>query len=60
MIRAQGGGELHECERCGEKLPTEEELRRHVAERHGGQDASVPEETGGARTEGGAGMVQTE
>jgi hypothetical protein len=31
-----------------------------VAERHGGQDASVPEETGGARTEGGAGMVQTE
>jgi len=29
-IRGQGGGKVHECERCGEGLPTQEELERHV------------------------------
>jgi uncharacterized C2H2 Zn-finger protein len=59
--RAQGGGETHECDRCGEVLPTEEELRRHVDERHGtSDDRTVPEGTGGSQTAGAAGMVQTE
>jgi hypothetical protein len=59
-FRMQGGGDAHECERCGETFPTEQELESHVAKRHQGQDRSVPEGTGGARTDGGAGMVQTE
>ncbi|HSL09817.1 MAG TPA: hypothetical protein VLA82_00680 [Actinomycetota bacterium] len=33
--RAQGGGETHTCERCGEVLPTEQELERHMQESHG-------------------------
>jgi hypothetical protein len=34
--RAQGGGETHTCEECGEVLPTAQELERHRQERHGG------------------------
>jgi uncharacterized C2H2 Zn-finger protein len=58
--RAQGGGETHECERCGEVFQTEQELERHIAERHANEDRTVPEGTGGSRSEGGAGMIQTE
>jgi len=60
-VRAQGGGETHECDRCGETFPTAEELERHVTERHAdASDMAVPEGTGGSRTDGGAGMLQTE
>jgi hypothetical protein len=45
---------------CGETFPTEQELEQHVADRHAGDDKAVPAGTGGSRTEGGAGMVQTE
>jgi uncharacterized C2H2 Zn-finger protein len=38
-VRAQGGGETHECDRCGETFPTEQELEQHVAEEH--SDAGV-------------------
>lgn len=58
--KAQGGGDSHECDRCGETFPTEQELEQHIADRHKGDDRSVPTGTGGSRTEGGAGMVQTE
>jgi hypothetical protein len=58
--RAQGGGDSHECDMCGETFPTEQELEQHVADRHAGDDKAVPAGTGGSRTEGGAGMVQTE
>jgi Zinc finger, C2H2 type len=59
--RAQGGGEIHECERCGENFPTAEELQRHMRERHSeAQDMSVPKGTGGSQTDGGGGMLQTE
>ena len=33
---AQGGGETHTCEECGEVLPTAQELERHRQERHAG------------------------
>ena len=60
-IRGQGGGEVHECERCGESFPTQEELERHVEDRHQeAEDLAVPRGTGGSQTGGGAGMVQTE
>ena len=39
MIVNQGGGDAHECPICGEELPTEEELRRHIEETHGEGDA---------------------
>jgi hypothetical protein len=59
--RAQGGGEAHICERCGERLPTQEESDRHIQEQHvDPADAAVPRGTGGARTDGGGGMVQSE
>ena len=59
--RAQGGTEAYDCERCGEAFPTQEKLDRHVHERHADvQDLEVPPGTGGSRTDGGAGMVQTE
>jgi hypothetical protein len=35
-LRMQGGGETHECDRCGEILPTEQELEKHIAEEHQG------------------------
>ena len=41
--RAQGGGETHECGRCGESFATQEELDRHMQEQHGDPiDATVP------------------
>ena len=40
-VRAQGGGETHTGERCGEVLPTEQELERHMRAEHGG-DATEP------------------
>jgi hypothetical protein len=59
--RAQGGGETHECGRCGESFATQEELDRHMQEQHGDPvDAAVPRGTGGARTDGGGGMLQSE
>jgi uncharacterized C2H2 Zn-finger protein len=57
-ISAQGGGETFTCGECGKTLPTEQELERHIASEHGQRE--VPEDTGGGRTEGGAGMVQSE
>jgi uncharacterized C2H2 Zn-finger protein len=52
---------VHECERCGESFPTQEELERHVKDRHQeAEDLAVPRGTGGSHTGGGAGMVQTE
>jgi hypothetical protein len=39
MFKGQGGGETHECPTCGEELPTEEELRRHLDESHGEGEA---------------------
>lgn len=59
-IRSQGGGDSHECDRCGETFPTEKELADHIAQRHGDDDQAVPADTGSSRTDGGAGMVQTE
>lgn len=59
-IRSQGGGDAHECDRCAETFPTEQELEQHVADRHAGDDQAVPQGTGSSRTDGGAGMVQTE
>jgi hypothetical protein len=59
--RMQGGGEAHECERCGQGFPTEAELDEHIRNGHGDtQEMAVPDGTGGSRTEGAAGMVQTE
>ncbi len=67
QTRAQGGGESHECDRCGETFPTEQELQQHVADRHadapdsgGVTDSAVPAGTGGSRTESAGGMVQSE
>jgi hypothetical protein len=34
--RAQGGGEIHTCDECGEVLPTEQELEQHRQQQHGG------------------------
>ena len=58
--RSQGGGDTHECDQCGESFPTEQELQQHVGEAHPAVDRQVPSETGSSRTDGGAGMVQTE
>ncbi len=33
-LRAQGGGDAHECDRCGATFPTDQELEQHVAEEH--------------------------
>lgn len=60
-IVGQGGGEVHACERCGGTFATQEELERHMQERHPeAEERSVPRGTGGSRTDGGAGMIQTE
>ena len=59
--QAQGGGDTHRCDFCEEPFATREELERHVKEQHGDAgDLSVPDGTGGSKTEGGAGMVQSE
>jgi len=59
--QAQGGGDTHRCDFCEEPFATREELEQHVKEQHGDAgDLSVPEGTGGSKTEGGAGMVQSE
>lgn len=59
--QAQGGGDTHRCDFCEEAFTTQEELEQHVKEQHGDAgDLSVPEGTGGSKTEGGAGMVQSE
>jgi hypothetical protein len=34
-VRAQGGGETHTCDVCGEVLPTEQELQQHREQQHG-------------------------
>ena len=60
--RAQGGGEVHESERCDERFPTAQELQCHILRaplRDSGY-CSVPKGTGGSQTEGGGGMLQTE
>ena len=55
------GGDTHRCDFCEEPFATREELERHVKEQHGDVgDLSVPDGTGGSKTEGGAGMVQSE
>ena len=41
-VRAQGGGDTHTCEQCGEVLPTEQELERHMQEAHGGGGSAEP------------------
>ena len=56
--QAQGGGLTHRCDFCEEAFATQEELQQHVKEQHG--DLSVPEGTGGSKTEGSGGMVQSE
>ena len=59
--QAQGGGVTHRCDFCEEAFATQEELERHVKEQHPDVgDRSVPEGTGGSKTEGGGGMVQSE
>ena len=59
--QAQGGGVTHRCDFCEEAFATQKELEQHVKEQHGDAgDLSVPEGTGGSKTEGGAGMVQSE
>lgn len=35
-VRAQGGGETHTCEHCGEVFPTEQELEQHRQQNHAG------------------------
>ena len=45
-MRDQGGGEAHECPTCGEEFPTEEELRQHTDEAHGGNQALRTVRTG--------------
>ena len=60
-IQAQGGDVTHRCDFCEEAFTTQEELQQHVQEQHGDPgDLSVPEGTGGSKTEGGGGMVQSE
>ena len=59
--QAQGGGVTHRCDFCEEAFATQKELEQHVKEQHGDPgDLSVPEGTGGSKTEGGGGMVQSE
>jgi len=59
--QAQGGGVTHRCDFCEEAFGTQEELERHVKGQHADVgDQSVPEGTGGSKTEGGGGMVQSE
>ncbi len=59
--QARGGGVTHRCDFCEEAFATQEELERHVKEQHADVgDRSVPEGTGGSKTEGGGGMVQSE
>ena len=59
--QAQGGGVTHRCDFCEEAFATQEELERHVKEQHPDVgDRSVPEGTGGSKTEGAGGMVQSE
>ena len=58
---AQGSGVTHRCDFCEEAFSTQQELEQHVKEQHAEiGDLSVPEDTGGSKTEGGAGMVQSE
>lgn len=54
------GDDSHECDQCRESFITEQALLEHLERQHPAQDREVPEGTGGSRTDGGAGMVQTE
>jgi Zinc finger, C2H2 type len=60
--QAQDGGKTHTCDLCGEVFATQEDLDRHLREQHadGAEDLSVPDGTGGSKTDGSGGMVQSE
>ena len=58
---AQGAGVISRCDFCEEGFATQEELKQHVKQQHADVgDLSVPDGTGGSKTEGGGGMVQSE
>jgi hypothetical protein len=60
-MNTQAQGDTHRCDFCEEPFATREGLERHVKEQHGDAgDLSIPDGTGGSKTEGGAGMVQSE